>query len=334
MILKKGLTLALGVATSLVILGSSGNAQEIRIGFVVPELSNELIANLDSGARQRAEELGNIEILTTGTNNGEDQARAVENYVTMGVDLIAYDTIDSAAIGPAIIKANEAGIPVVAIISKAVSGKVESYISDDFLAMGRVIGRWVGGELGPDGIIAHVEGDPADPSGVALTDGFVLGIKDYGISGLVAQAPSNWSRVDGLNNATNMLTANPNISGFYGIIDDVAMGIVEAARAVGSKDRRIIFRHLLPNILGPCIVVETLSIPGYILTEAFLSFIGLGANPPTPSWGMMISETYQAMRVAPLEVFVPATALTLTTLAFNFLGDGLRDAFDPRLRGT
>jgi len=107
---------------------------------------------------------------------------------------------------------------------------------------------------------------------------------------------------------------------------------VEAARAVGSSDGRIISKHLLPNILGPCIVAETLAIPGYILTEAFLSFIGLGANPPTPSWGMMISETYQAMRVAPLEVFVPATALTITTLAFNFLGDGLRDAFDPRLR--
>lgn len=113
-----------------------------------------------------------------------------------------------------------------------------------------------------------------------------------------------------------------------------AKEFVEAARAVGAEDRRIIFRHLLPNVIGPCIVVETLSIPGYILTEAFLSFIGLGANPPTPSWGMMISETYQAMRVAPLEVFVPATALTLTTLAFNFLGDGLRDAFDPRLRGA
>jgi ABC-type dipeptide/oligopeptide/nickel transport system permease subunit len=107
---------------------------------------------------------------------------------------------------------------------------------------------------------------------------------------------------------------------------------VEASRSVGSNDTRIIRRHILPNILGPCIVAETLAIPGYILLEAFLSFIGLGANPPTPSWGIMISETYQAMRVAPLNVFVPALALTLTTLAFNFLGDGLRDAFDPRLR--
>lgn len=108
---------------------------------------------------------------------------------------------------------------------------------------------------------------------------------------------------------------------------------VEAARAVGAKDRRIVFRHLLPNIIGPAIVYETLQIPGYISLEAFLSFIGLGVNPPTASWGIMISETYTALRTYPHEVFVPAVALTLTTLAFNFLGDGLRDAFDPRLRG-
>lgn len=108
---------------------------------------------------------------------------------------------------------------------------------------------------------------------------------------------------------------------------------VEAAHAIGTPERRILSGHILPNILGPCIVYETLAIPGYILSETFLSFIGLGANPPTPSWGIMISDSVGALRTAPWEVFVPATALTLTVLAFNFLGDGLRDAFDPRLRG-
>ncbi len=108
---------------------------------------------------------------------------------------------------------------------------------------------------------------------------------------------------------------------------------VEAARAVGSSDTRIIFRHLLPNILGPCIVNETLQIPIYIFYEAFLSFIGLGVEPPTPSWGIMISEAVQGLRSYPFQTFVPALALIITTLAFNFLGDGLRDAFDPRLRG-
>lgn len=109
---------------------------------------------------------------------------------------------------------------------------------------------------------------------------------------------------------------------------------IEAARASGASDLRIVFRHVLPNIIGPCIVAETLAIPGYILTEAFLSFIGLGVTPPIPSWGLMISETYPAIRVAAWQCLVPGIALTLTTLSFNFLGDGLRDALDPRMRST
>jgi oligopeptide transport system permease protein len=108
---------------------------------------------------------------------------------------------------------------------------------------------------------------------------------------------------------------------------------VEAARMVGAGPIRIVFRHLLPNILGPCIVQETLQIPGYILLEAFLSFIGLGVDPPTPSWGIMIQEGYQALRSYPHVLFPPAITLSLTVLAFNFLGDGLRDALDPMMRG-
>ena len=107
---------------------------------------------------------------------------------------------------------------------------------------------------------------------------------------------------------------------------------IEAAKATGVKPGRIIFRQVLPNIIGPCIVQETLQIPGYILTEAFLSFIGLGVNAPTPSWGIMINEAYQGLRSHPHGIIAPAVALTVTVLAFNFLGDGLRDAFDPRLR--
>ena len=107
---------------------------------------------------------------------------------------------------------------------------------------------------------------------------------------------------------------------------------VEAARCLGAGHLRIIFRHLLPNALGPCIVAETLAIPGYIYTEAFLSFIGLGINAPRPSWGAMINDGYQALRAHPHVIFFPGLALFLTVLAFNFLGDGLRDALDPRLR--
>lgn len=110
------------------------------------------------------------------------------------------------------------------------------------------------------------------------------------------------------------------------------MEFVEAAHAVGASGTRIMMRHLLPNLLGPLVVAESLNIPGYIFTESFLSFIGLGVNAPTPSWGIMISEAVQGLRSYPNQVLVPAIALSLTTLAFNFLGDGMRDALDPRLK--
>lgn len=109
---------------------------------------------------------------------------------------------------------------------------------------------------------------------------------------------------------------------------------VEAARTLGARDGRIMFKHILPNVVGPLVVAETLAIPGYISTEAFLSFIGIGVNPPTPSWGSMISDGAQVIRTYPNQAVFPALALAITMFAFNFLGDGLRDALDPRLRGT
>ncbi|MGA9191513.1 MAG: ABC transporter permease [Anaerolineales bacterium] len=109
---------------------------------------------------------------------------------------------------------------------------------------------------------------------------------------------------------------------------------VEAAHAIGARNYRVMTKHILPNIIGPLVVAETLAIPSYILTEAFLSFIGLGVNPPTPSWGAMISDGSRVVRSYPNQALFPAIALAITMFAFNFLGDGLRDALDPRLRGT
>jgi oligopeptide transport system permease protein len=106
---------------------------------------------------------------------------------------------------------------------------------------------------------------------------------------------------------------------------------IENAVAQGIRRRRIICKHLLPNILGPCLVAESLAIPDYILIEAFLSFIGIGVNPPMPSWGAMIAEATEALRSYPHLLFAPVTAMVLTVLAFNFVGDGLRDALDPKL---
>jgi oligopeptide transport system permease protein len=109
---------------------------------------------------------------------------------------------------------------------------------------------------------------------------------------------------------------------------------IEAARSIGTPTRAIMIQHVLPNILGPLVVAETLTIPTYISYEAFLSFIGLGVNPPTPSWGGMISEAARSFATYPNQALFPALALFMIMFAFNFLGDGLRDALDPRMRGV
>jgi oligopeptide transport system permease protein len=109
---------------------------------------------------------------------------------------------------------------------------------------------------------------------------------------------------------------------------------VEAARMIGARDVSIIARHMLPNSLGPIIVAVTLGMPGLIMYEATLSFIGLGVPPPFPSWGQMISDGWRAIRADPHLLIFPAVTLSLVMLTFNFLGDGLRDALDPQMRGT
>ena len=105
---------------------------------------------------------------------------------------------------------------------------------------------------------------------------------------------------------------------------------VEAARALGSSESRIALRHLLPNTLAPLLVQGSFDVGSAILTAAGLGFIGFGAQPPTPEWGAMVSETRNYISQAPWASSAPAIAILLTVLAFNLIGDGLRDVFDPR----
>ncbi len=107
---------------------------------------------------------------------------------------------------------------------------------------------------------------------------------------------------------------------------------VEAARASGAKPMEIVFRHIVPNVLGPVVVFATLNIPVIILAESFLSFIGLGVQEPLTSLGRLISDGSRQMIQAPWMLFAPAVTMLVTLLALNFLGDGLRDALDPKER--
>ncbi len=107
---------------------------------------------------------------------------------------------------------------------------------------------------------------------------------------------------------------------------------VLAAQALGARDRRVVLRHLLPNVRTQVIIAATLGIAGAIMAEAALSFVGLGAQPPTPSWGAMVADGRDLLRVAPWVSFAPGLAIGVAVLGFNLVGDGLREAYDPRLR--
>ncbi len=107
---------------------------------------------------------------------------------------------------------------------------------------------------------------------------------------------------------------------------------ITAAHAIGAKDLRIMFRHVMPNILAPVIVMATMMMADAILIEATLSFLGMGAQPPIPSWGSILAGGRNYLRLAPWVTFFPGVAIMLTVLGFNLLGDGLRDALDPRLK--
>lgn len=107
---------------------------------------------------------------------------------------------------------------------------------------------------------------------------------------------------------------------------------VVAAQALGALDRRVLLRHLLPNVRTQVIIAATLGIGGAIMAEAALSFVGLGAQPPTPSWGAMVSDGRDLLRVAPWVSFAPGIAIGLAVLGFNLVGDALREAYDPSLR--
>ena len=109
---------------------------------------------------------------------------------------------------------------------------------------------------------------------------------------------------------------------------------VRAARALGAHGLALVVRHIVPNILPTLVVYATLFMANAILVEAALSFLGLGVQPPTPSWGLMVSTGRDVLLVAPHVATMPGLAIVVTILGFNLLGDGLRDALDPRLRGA
>jgi peptide/nickel transport system permease protein len=116
------------------------------------------------------------------------------------------------------------------------------------------------------------------------------------------------------------------------VLTVVDQDFVEAAKACGTSEFRIIFRHILPNAIGPIIVNATLGLAGMILMTSGLSFLGMGVQPPTPEWGAMLQDGREYMRDLPYLVLFPGMAIVFSVLSIQLIGNGLRDIFDPRLK--
>lgn len=180
------------------------------------------------------------------------------------------------------------------------------------------------------GSLAGYAGGPADTLIMRLTDVF-LGIP-YIILAIVIAVRMGRSEntVIIVLGATGWLAVCRIVRSMY--LQMKKQEYVEAARALGFGPARIMFRHILPNAVQPIIVYATLAVGGAILSEAALSFLGVGPPDGTPAWGLMVSDNKGELQVAPHLLFIPGGAIVLTVLAFMFVGDGLRDALDPRLK--
>lgn len=181
------------------------------------------------------------------------------------------------------------------------------------------------------GLIAGYRGGIVDMVVMRITDTFMC------IPWLVFVLVMAAALGPGLNNIIIALAAL-GWTGFARIIRGQVLMVrelpyVEAARASGSTGLRIMFKHLLPNSVAPIIVASSITLGMFIMVESAAAFFGLGAQPPTASWGKALRTGYAYLEIVPLFSIAPGVLITMSVLAFNFLGDGLRDALDPRLRG-
>lgn len=214
---------------------AASDSSPIRIGLVLPDFTqNELILNLHDRAVAAAEEFG-VELLVQGVGAAEDQVAAVENYIAAGVDVIAYDTTDGAAMTPAIEQANAAGIPVVCIVSCATGGEHAATVNYDYRPdMGQPLGEWLATIVPSGGKVGVVDSNQADPAVAAIHEGMNDGLGDLDAE-VIISPPTNWDRAAALDIARNLLTANPDLDVIVGFHDLIAAAILDAMAELQYK---------------------------------------------------------------------------------------------------
>jgi ribose transport system substrate-binding protein len=229
--------------------GKAGSAaaagKTIRVALVLPDYAqNPAILDVKKGAEAAAKALGGVTVMTTGNISAEGQVKAVEDAIAAKVDVIMYDTIDGKAMTPAIVKANNAGIPVVCYVSCAVGGKHKAKIVFNWFGIGHVEGMWLGKMLkagqqqnGGTPVFGVVDTSKADPAVALIYKGRNAAIAAAGVKPkVVTTPPTNWDRAKGLTYATDLLTANPRIDAMTCNADSIALSCYQAMKAAGRPN--------------------------------------------------------------------------------------------------
>jgi len=266
-------------------------ADTIRIGMVLPDFTqNQLILDLHDQAQAAAKEEG-VELLVTGRGAAEEQVAAVENYVAAGVDVLVYDTTDSAAMTGAILKANAAGIPVVCVIACAEGGEHAALIWYDYRTMmGRPLGEWIVSVTPAGGKVGVIDSNQADPSIRSIYDGINDALEGSNLE-LVISPPTNWDRAAALNIARDLLIGNPDFDTVVGFHDLITGATLTAMAELGYPSVPISGLggtcEGLANVLSGTqsfTVIQPLAPAGYhgIKAAASIARGGEGANVGVP----------------------------------------------------
>ena len=219
------LSVVIASATAGTTSATRGTAQ-LRLGLVLPDLTNQTINDIYKGAKQRGSQV-NVTVLEGGTSDTSKWLSACQQIVNSHIDVLAYDTLDAASASSCIQQANKAGIKTICIFACSEKGKNDALITLDFHNDGLMIGNWMAKTV-KSGEVAILHGPPGDQAANALANGYKEAIAKCKQCKLVADVDGGHDRDTGFTAAMQVLTAHPNLKGIYGLNDDIAMGIVRA----------------------------------------------------------------------------------------------------------
>jgi ribose transport system substrate-binding protein len=277
---------------------SASAAANVRLGLILPDLTNQTINDIYLGAQARAEELGNVEILEGGTSETGPWLDACERILNSDIDILAYDTLDAAATSTCIQQANEMGVKTICLFACTAEGTNDALITLDFHEVGLMGGQWMGEKLAASGgEVGILEGPPGDEAIQAVHDGFREALAEACPDcEIVAEVPGGHDRDTGYTAAQQVLTANPELAAIAGANDDVAMGIVRAVQEVDGIGNVLIIGNN-----GTCEALASI-LDGDLSETVLIAGQPFGASTVDTALKLLAGETVETVNVTPVQV--------------------------------